>query len=540
MNNTKYILLPLGLWWTMGTAFSQPENDLAAQLLKEDSSQVEALVLYPEDVRESIFEAAMYPAVLVKMADMQQKTSEHMAGIVSALPREEQEEIWNMVRYPGLVDKLGEGRPKSEKEIEALLQAYPADIHDEALKHGRKNHELLKEISNLQAISATTFEAIIKEYPASAQNAFRKLLELPEVLDILTENLRLTVLVGEHYRTDPERLRQTVDSLHLVIARQRAGELEAWKNQLADDPEALRELQQSSEEFANYTGNEDAYTQEVEQVVITQYVAYPYPYWLGYPWWYSYPRWYPYPWWYDCGFYYSGGAIVVFDLPSSHFFFWYFHHPWHHYYYPHFSNSCVTHYYHHPRSRSPLTVHVRNWTHENSDIITPQWLENDGQRVERFREYGRLEKDLREYNTRQPGQTMSRERYLSEHKDEYPTIVRTAARERQPAGEPVNPLYQPRPVQQQRAVDRTRQEAPAKVDRSPDFHKAQWQPQGRPDRATPQTARPQQVKPPARQPATGVRDQRPQTRQPDRAPVQREVTPAREPSRVPAPRTKSR
>ena len=50
------------------------EDDLFEKLIEEDSSYINALVLYPDSIRDAIFVASMYPEVLVKVDGMSEKT----------------------------------------------------------------------------------------------------------------------------------------------------------------------------------------------------------------------------------------------------------------------------------------------------------------------------------------------------------------------------------------------------------------------------------------------------------------------------------
>lgn len=86
-------------------------------------------------------------------------------------------------------------------------------------------------------------------YPDPAQRALRNLVTVPEVMSILSESLKMTVLVGDMYRRDPAWVIHKVDSLNLEVARRNAEDLQAWRDSLSANPQALREYEQSSEEF---------------------------------------------------------------------------------------------------------------------------------------------------------------------------------------------------------------------------------------------------------------------------------------------------
>ncbi len=90
--------------------------------------------------------------------------------------------------------------------------------------------------------------------PIPAQQAFTHLLDLPEVIDLLNEDLRFTIMVGDVYRDNPDWVIKKTDSLNLVVARAHAEELENWKTSIENDPEAKLELQAAASEYATESG----------------------------------------------------------------------------------------------------------------------------------------------------------------------------------------------------------------------------------------------------------------------------------------------
>ena len=431
---------------------AQTGEPLLAQLAEEEKDAVNALVMYPEDTRLAILESSKYPEALIKMQRIQEQTSESFKELLSGYAQSTQEMIWDLTRYPGLVERLAREGNGSRSNIQAILKDYPETVHDNALSAGIQYLPLLEEIERLQVSADKAFNSLLKDYPPEVQNALNTLLGLPEVLSILTDNIELTLLVGDVYRRDPQLVLQKADSLSLEVARQNAQELEGWKEELDNNPEVVEELKASAEEFASEYGYDDEfydypdddvyYDDHSEAYVVEHYYYYNYPYWFGYPYWYTYPRWRPYPYWYDWGFYFRpGGTIVILHLPSYYFTNWYFYTPYHHYRYPHLSAHFVRHYRYYPRSGGSITTSVSVWRNRNREVITPGWMDDDNRLPERFREYGRFETAREDYNREHPTKAMSQREYLEKNATRYADLSRRVKEEREIYEEPA---YQPR------------------------------------------------------------------------------------------------
>jgi hypothetical protein len=537
--------------------FIVAQNDRAMmdKLLTEDASELEAIALYPENIRISILEASIHPEVLVRMQSMQSQTSDRFKMIIGQLNREDQERVWEITRYPGLLKKIVTGGKKSADDLKLIASGFPEGIRESAVEYGRKEYNLLNEIFQLNRLTESTFDEILAPYPSATRTAYLDLLDHPEILSILSDNMNMTVVLGDLYKRNPAYVMQKTDSISLVLAETNAKELEDWKKSLEDNPEALKDLESAAGEYAREQGyTEDVYQQPVTEAIEVQYVYQPYPYWYGYPWWYSYddyylnysynapvvyvlsprhrtswwyayPRWYPRPWWYDWGFYYGpSNQIIIWSLPSYNFCYWHFSADYHHYYYPHLSDHYVTWNQHHRNSTSSLGRSVRNWENENKGRLPGNLLNNDPGRVERFREYGHLETSLSQYNQQHPGKQIDRSTYLDKNPKSYPNLTRpTGTLEARPApasnvtprnvtSTPIrkpklkDPIWDTRPRTEPTRTPvrvnppRIQTETPRstqQINRAKDYHQGTWQqanPQTRPQRV------PVRITPPSRTP----------------------------------------
>ncbi|HXH17687.1 MAG TPA: hypothetical protein VNJ07_01285 [Chitinophagales bacterium] len=393
---------------------------------EDDSIAIDALILYPKVTRDAMLEVALYPEALVKLHSLRTESSKAFTNLMSSLSKEEQEKFWDLVRYKGLVQRLAEGNKKSENEIRDILKNYPGEIHETAIDLGTRHYETLVKINEQEKSFQQHFQNLLKSYPPVTQQALTALLDLPEVLDILQDNISLVVLVGDAYRKNPDFIKHKADSLSLETARQNAEDIKQWSKTLEENPEAAEELKQSAKQYAKEYGyDEDAYAKpEDTGIVVIHHYYEPYPYWFGWPWWYPPHWWYPYPFWYHWGFYFSDGGIIVFSLPSYFFVSWYFYYPIHHYYYPHLSDAYIhTYHYYGPRRVSnSITRAVDDWKKEKGDDLPPDLLNEDAQRVARLKEYGKFEEDYVRHNSENPGKPLSRQDFFQKNEKKYPNL----------------------------------------------------------------------------------------------------------------------
>lgn len=429
-NAFKYLLL-CALWMPF-TVKAQTDRALLADLAEENKASVEALVLYPSETRLAILEATKYPEVLIKMQNMRDKTSAAFRTLIEDFPRSTQTVFYDVSRYSGLTELLV-SQQNDPAAIRKSLEVMPPDKQEETFGVVTRQMPTLIQINQLNLTADRAFDRLIQGYPEKAQLAFDRLLGLPEVIDLLNEDLRFTVLVGETYRDYPAWVIHKTDSLNLAVARAHAEELDQWKSTLEQDPQAKAELQSAAQDYAAENGydtyeyeDDDLYTEgghyQYDHDFAIHHYDDPYLYWYGYPWWEPYPRWRPYPWWYDWGCYYYPGGVIIYFLPSYHFTHWYFDNPHHHVHYNHLSTDFVNHYYGHRHSGTAITTGVREWHNQNRAVISDEFIADKGRLPERLKEYGRFEEGRKEYNAKNPQRVLSQEDYLEKNAKKYPEI----------------------------------------------------------------------------------------------------------------------
>ena len=449
------------------TGFAQTDRDLLNQLVEEDQKAISALVLYPEDVRMAILEASIYPEALIKMEAVQTETSKSFRNLMETHPRSTQEMLWDLTRYPDLIGLLTANEDASRGDLNRLLVNYPEVAKERAITAHRSYFPELVAIYEFQLEAERTFAALMQEYPTKTRDALQQLVEMPEVLTILTDHIRLTILVGDLYQKDTNWLLAELDRLNLEVAQKQAKELEEWKESLENNPEAKEQLTASAEAFGEehyndddlyygddlyYDGEEEEYYNDPEiakeDVIVEHHYHYSYPYWLGYPHWYYFARWRPYPYWYDWGFYYGPGrSMVIVGLPSYYFMNWYFYHPYHHYRWGYLSAHFVDYSYYGPRTiGNPIVRGVNGFRHRNEAVVTETWLRRDDKLVRRFEEFGTFETARIRHNNVRPQNPLSQKEYLERHNNRFPETrkVTPNTTEQKTFREPVYPrTYQP-------------------------------------------------------------------------------------------------
>lgn len=531
----------------LGTFVTQAQTDIALlrDLAEENKKSVDALVLYPPETRLAILEATQYPEVLIKMQGMREKTSAAFRNLIEDFPRSTQTVFYDLNRYPGLVASLVEQR-NQPAALRKALEALPEEKREEAYGVVSRQMPTLGQIYDLNQTTARAFQRLVSGYSAPAKQAFEQLLGLPEVIDLLNEDLRFTILVGETYRDNPAWVIREMDSLNLAVARSNAEELDNWKSTLENDPAAKAELEAAANEYATEYGYQTAdydgddlyyegdYYNQVNPVIVHHYYT-PYPYWYGYPWWDPYPRWRPYPWWWDWGYQFHTQTVVIVYMPSYHFMHWYFDRPQHHHHYNHLSTHFVNHYYGHRNSGTTISIGVKDWRERNRTLISDDFLSDKTRLPGRLKEYGQFEAGRQEFNTNNPKKPLTQEEYLDKNARKYPDLQRSREtanteikretalkREKNAAWAPAKAPAKPEPVPAPK-TQRPPRVAPAPAQKPAPVEKpATRQPKSQPDAAKDYHRQKWEAQKPTQKPAnTG-------TAKPAQAPRREIKTPKRE------------
>ena len=349
----KYNILPL-IFLAIMIGFSvqvkaQSENKNAlSQLIDEDRTTVDAIAGYNEKVQINIFQVAQTPEVLDKIEELQNRSKNQFREIIDNYDRDAQAAFYDMARYPNLIaDLVSNGKPSSS-EVNSIVSNYPEDIHETAKKYARMYFDVLLRIDQLNGEIDGAFQSYLEPYNPQTRESVNALLSYPEIVSILVEDKDFTTLLGETYSEDPQWVMRNLNRISLELAEQNKEDLDAYKNQIQNDPEAYNEMLDASEKFAR-ENNESRYESSSEPIVDVRIIN-SYPYWFGYPYWYTDPYWRPQPFYYHTGFYRNHfGSVVFVGLPSYHFLHWQsYYHPT---MFPHLSYNYYSYYENHYMNR---------------------------------------------------------------------------------------------------------------------------------------------------------------------------------------------
>lgn len=442
---------------TIGTfgLMAQNGDAILQKLSEEDQESLKALVMYPEETREAIFIASQQPAALIKMKKIQERTADSFNEVIATKDKDTQKALWDITRYPNLVEDLSNVGPNNESRAVKALQGHPEIIRTRALQMYDQQFAAVAKIASLRIEGEGAFHKLMKDYSPRTAEAMNKLLGQPEILGIMTESMDVTVTVGDMYRQDPEGTMVMAAKLNEEVAAENAKELNDWRERLENDPDAMEEFTESTEEFLKEHEEDDVYYSEQEKTLnggtdkdegtegnvkeVHHYYHYSYPYWFGYPRWYYYPRWRPYPWRYDWGWSFNigWGGWSVWGMPSFYYMNWYFGYPYHYYNYPGLACHFSDHYYRHRSSLSSVSTSTGRWHQENKAILPSRLNPSDPQSREAVKQLGRMETDRAVYNRNNPENELSKTAYLSREKTKYPVLDKAGALSKRPSSSTV-------------------------------------------------------------------------------------------------------
>ena len=203
-------------------SYGQTQKTLLQNLSESERTSVEALAIYPDNIRNAILVVSQYPALLVKTKKFQQISQEKFYALVEPYPKEIQQAIWDLTRYPDLIDQLASIPAFEEEMLRSILHSYPSIIHNRVEMLYTEAYDLLAEVAALNQLLNQQVALLYQGEDQSVRDAYVLLIENPDVLSILLQEIELTILVGEVYAEDPEWVIHKADSMRLALANQQA------------------------------------------------------------------------------------------------------------------------------------------------------------------------------------------------------------------------------------------------------------------------------------------------------------------------------
>ncbi len=365
---------------------SQYKNSLL-QMIDEDRTTMDVIAGCEKNIQPHILLVAQTPELLNKIEELQKRSQDQFKTIIDRYDRDEQGAFYDLARYPNLIsDLVSNGRP-NENEVDRIVLNYPQDIREVAKKNGLRYFDVLLQIERLNNEIDHSFKDALQPYQANVRQSVNVLVGYPEIVSALVNDKPFTTLLGVVYREDPGWVMNRIDLTAQELATHNREDLEAYKNQIKQDPQAYNEMLEASEKFSQER-NEVRYLDSNEQIVETRMIN-SYPYWFGYPYWYSDPYWRPQPLFYHTGMYRNNyGNIEIVALPSPFFLHW--HSEYHPRLYPHLSYNYYNFYENHYMKRYNESPHgfPRQGFYksiENHVINNPKVNNRSLQRIDRQR-----------------------------------------------------------------------------------------------------------------------------------------------------------
>ena len=215
------------------------DNTLADlhNLVTKDSSSLPVLFSYPDSIRNDILIVSTYPQGLVKLEEIQKKSSASFRNATSKYNRNNQKKLWEITRYPELTTLLINNKDKSKSELKDLLKNYPDDVRKAAIEFVKNDSEILIEIDGIRTDFEKKYTEEVKDFPEDVKKSFNTLLQKPELISLMSEDIKTTILLGNLYKSNPEVIKHAGDSLYVVITKENNAEFEDWKDGINKDEE---------------------------------------------------------------------------------------------------------------------------------------------------------------------------------------------------------------------------------------------------------------------------------------------------------------
>lgn len=266
-------------------------------------SAVQALSVYPADIRQATVGVLAYPGTLVQLAQIQAKTSAAFRTVLATAPQDTQKKLWRLLRYPKLVEDLAAFGPQSGKSVKQIDAAYPKDLQPIASDLSQNHYDLLRKTADLNRQAGQEFRQALQTLPDPAQKNFQTVAAHSEIFHILSQSLQLDKAAPDSFKKDPKPLTQKAQALAQQLQQApTAAHPETWKGSAGDDPKAVAALQKTATAFEKQNDaelDEDPNPKGAVQanVGFTPYSSVFVPVGWAYPFWFGWPDWDPYPYW---------------------------------------------------------------------------------------------------------------------------------------------------------------------------------------------------------------------------------------------------
>jgi len=156
----------------------------------DSADPIQALKIYPADIRAAIAEVLQHPDVLIELEKYRQVARAQFKEILAAYPQKTQDTVRQLVPYRKLWRGLGTYLG-SEKETQDLLKAYPKNVQDLANYLLKNNPDVIGKVVDMEKKTYQQFFQIISGLNPQAQAAFKKAGQHSGILSVLSDALNL-------------------------------------------------------------------------------------------------------------------------------------------------------------------------------------------------------------------------------------------------------------------------------------------------------------------------------------------------------------
>src|SRR5215813_10945466 len=205
-----------------GTARALKAPAPLSDLEEADRKAIETIAAQPEHLRDAALKASLHVDALVETQRIQEQSSASFQERIGKLDRKEQEQIWEIVREPRLLDELATEETPSRSQLDEIAGRHPEKLADAIRANGARHHDLFVDVAQIHRRASERFDAAISDLDADTQQAFRDLVDQPELLSVLVRRVNLVVKLGDSYRKNPKDTRNYLASVAKDVEKRNA------------------------------------------------------------------------------------------------------------------------------------------------------------------------------------------------------------------------------------------------------------------------------------------------------------------------------
>ena len=251
------------------------------ELEEADRKALETIAGHSEPLRDAVLKASLHVDALIETQRIQEQSSASFQERIGKLDKKQQEQVWEVVREPGLLDELATEERPSRSHLDAIAERHPKELAPAIHAVGDKHHDLLLDVAQIHDRASVRFDAAIADLDDETQQAFRALVNQPELLSVLVRRVNLVVRLGDSYRKNPKDTRSYLSALAVDVEKRNAAAEREWKERIENDPKAAEELDQAARDYAEENGYDYEELTSPEARTRVTVVVNPYPYGSG-------------------------------------------------------------------------------------------------------------------------------------------------------------------------------------------------------------------------------------------------------------------